>query len=149
MKLLFATDLNEPRYITDAAQQLASRLDAELFVVHVYVPSPATPLGVDPLSGFGEVSYALYDPTVEASIVEAEQHDFDTFVLERFERPVRPALHSGDPARVILEDATRLDVDMILLGKPRHSAIERMLLGSVTNTVARESKQMVLLIPMT
>ncbi len=149
MKLLFATDLKEPAYITDAVQNLASRLDAELFVVHVHVPTPTTPLGVDPLSGFGEVSYALYDPTVEESIVEAEQHDFDTFVQQRFERPVRPALHSGDPARVILEDAARLEVDMILLGKPRHSAIERMLLGSVTNTVARESKQMVVLLPMT
>ncbi len=149
MKLLFATDLNEPEYITDAVQQLVSRLDAELFVVHVYVPTPTTPLGVDPLSGFGEISYALYDPTVEESIVEAEQHDFDAFLQQRFECPVRPALHSGDPARVILEDANRLKVDMVILGKPRHSAIERMLLGSVTNTVARESRQMVVLLPMT
>lgn len=149
MKLLFATDLEEPRSITDRIQNMADLLDAELFVVHVHVPTPNTPLGVDPLSGFGEVAYALYDPAVEESLVEAEQHDFDQFMLERFTRPVRPALHHGDPARVILNDAEDLSVDMIILGKRRHSAIERMLLGSVTNTVAREAHQPVLLMPIT
>lgn len=147
MKLLFATDLEEPRSITDRIQDMADRFDAALFVVHVHVPTPNTPLGVDPLSGFGEVAYALYDPAVEESLVEAEQHDFDQFLLERFERPVRPALHHGDPARVILNDAEELEVDMIILGKRRHNAIERMLLGSVTNTVAREAHQPVLLMP--
>jgi len=147
MNLLFTTDLREPRSVTDQVQKLADTLDARLYVLHVHVPTPATPLGVDPLSGFGEVAYSLYDPSVEESIVESEQHDFDTFVLERFTRPVRPALHQGDPARVILNDAEKLDVDMILMAKRRHSAVERMLLGSVTNTVAREAKQPVLLLP--
>ncbi len=147
MKLLFATDLAEPRSVTDQIQRLALKLEAELFVLHVHIPTPTTPLGVDPLSGFGEVAYALYDPAVEESTVEAERHDFDTFVKDRFSMTVRPALHEGDPARVILDDAERLDMDMILLAKRRHSAIERMLLGSVTNTVAREAKQPVILLP--
>lgn len=147
MKLMFATDLNEPVQVTDHVQRLARRLDAELFVLHVHVPTPTTPLGVDPLSGFGDIAYALYDPAVEDAIVEAERHDFDAFVKERFSVPVRPALHEGDPARIILDDADRMDMDMIIMAKRHHSALERMLLGSVTNTVAREAHQPVLLIP--
>ena len=147
MKLLFATDLNEPRHVTDQVQHLATSLEAELFVVHVHVPTPTTPLGVDPLSGFGEIAYALYDPSVEDSIVQAERHDFDDFISERFTIPVRPALHQGDPARVILDDAESMGVDMIVMAKRRHTAIERMLLGSVTNTVAREAHQPVVLMP--
>ena len=147
MKLMFATDLNEPVQVTDHVQRLARRLDAELFVLHVHVPTPTTPLGVDPLSGFGDIAYALYDPAVEDAIVEAERHDFDTFVKERFSMPVRPALHEGDPARIILDDADRMDMDMIVMAKRHHSALERMLLGSVTNTVAREASQPVLLMP--
>ena len=147
MKVMFATDLSEPKAVTDQVQRLARRLDAELFVLHVHVPTPTTPLGVDPLSGFGDIAYALYDPAVEDAIVEAEQHDFDTFLLERFDIPIRPALHEGDPARIILDDAERMDMDMIIMAKRRHSAIERMLLGSVTNTVAREAKQAVTLLP--
>ncbi len=147
MKVMFATDLSEPKAITDQVQRLARRLDAELFVLHVHVPTPTTPLGVDPLSGFGDIAYALYDPAVEDAIVEAEQHDFDAFLLDRFDIALRPALHEGDPARIILDDAEELEVDMIVMAKRRHSAIERMLLGSVTNTVAREAKQAVILLP--
>lgn len=147
MKVMFATDLSEPKAITDHVQKLVRQLEADLFVLHVHVPTPTTPLGVDPLSGFGDIAYALYDPAVEDAIVEAEKHDFDAFLLERFDVPLRPALHEGDPARIILDDAEDLDVDMIVMAKRRHSAIERMLLGSVTNTVAREAKQAVILLP--
>lgn len=147
MKLMFATDLNEPVQVTDHVQRLARRLDAELFVLHVHVPTPTTPLGVDPLSGFGDIAYALYDPAVEDAIVEAERHDFDSFVKDRFSMPVRPALHEGDPARIILDDADRMGMDMIVMAKRHHSALERMLLGSVTNTVAKEAHQPVLLVP--
>lgn len=147
MKLMFATDLNEPVQVTDHVQRLARRLDAELFVLHVHVPTPTTPLGVDPLSGFGDLAYALYDPAVEDAIVEAERHDFDAFVADRFSMPVRPALHEGDPARIILDDADRMGMDMIVMAKRHHSALERMLLGSVTNTVAKEAHQPVLLVP--
>ncbi len=147
MKLLFATDLKESTSITDQVQALASRLDAELFVLHVHVPTPAAPLAVDPMSGFGEMAYALHDPSIERSIVEAERHDFDRFIRERFSRLVRPALLQGDPARVILDDADELDVDMIIIAKRRRSAIQRMLLGSVTQVVFREAHHPILLLP--
>jgi len=147
MKVMFATDLSEPKEVTDHVQRLVRRLDADLFVLHVHVPTPTTPLGVDPLSGFGDIAYALYDPAVEDAIVQAEQHDFDAFLKERFDIPFRPALHEGDPARIILDDAESMEIDLVVMAKRRHSAIERMLLGSVTNTVAREAKQAVVLIP--
>jgi nucleotide-binding universal stress UspA family protein len=147
MKLLFAADLKEPRNITDQVQELATHLNAELFVLHVHVPTPAAPLAVDPMSGFGEMAYALYDPSVERSIVEAEKHDFDRFVSERFSMPVRPALLQGDAARVILDDADELGVDMIIMAKRRRSAIQRMILGSVTHVVSRESSHPILLLP--
>lgn len=147
MKLLFASDLSEPKSVTDQVQALCVSLGAELYVVHVHVPTSTTPLGVDPLSGFGEIAYALYDPTIENAAIEAERHEFDRFIRERFTVKVRPALHQGDPARVILDDAEEMKVDMILLAKRRHSAIERMLLGSVSDTIAREASQPVVLLP--
>jgi nucleotide-binding universal stress UspA family protein len=147
MKILFTTDLKEPESVTERAQALAEALHAELYVLHVHSPTPAAPLAVDPMSGFGEMAYALYDPSVEKTMVEAERHDFDRYVKERFSRPVRPALLQGDPSRVILDDAVELGVDMIVMAKRRHSAIQRMLLGSVTDVVSRESKHPVLLLP--
>lgn len=147
MKILFTTDLKESVHITAQAQSLSQALGAELYVLHVHAPTPTAPLAVDPMSGFGEMAYALYDPSVERSIIEAERHEFDHFVEERFSSQVRPALLTGDPARVILDNADELEVDMIIMAKRRHSAIQRMILGSVTNVVARESSHPVLLLP--
>jgi len=147
MKILFATDLREPESITDKVQELTAALNADLYVLHVHAPTPAAPLAVDPMSGFGEMAYALFDPSVEKSIVEAERHEFDQFISDRFTAPVRPALLQGDPARAILDDADELGVHMIVMAKRRHSAIQRMLLGSVSNVVARESHHPLLLLP--
>jgi nucleotide-binding universal stress UspA family protein len=141
------TDLREPTSVTDQIQSLSISLNAELYVVHVHVPTSTTPLGVDPMSGFGEIAYAMYDPAIENAVIEAERHDFDHFVRDRFTIKVRPALHQGDPARVILDDAAEINIDMIVLAKRRHSAIERILLGSVSDTVAREASIPFLLMP--
>ena len=65
MKVMFTTDLSELETITEQVQQLVRRLDAELFVLHVHMPTPTTPIGIDPLSGFSDMAYALYDPAVE------------------------------------------------------------------------------------
>ncbi len=147
MKLLFATDLHEPLAITEYIQVLAEALAAELFVIHVHVPTASTPLAVDPMSGFGEIAYTMYDPTTAHYQEEAENSAFQSFLSERFTRPIRPAILPGDPARVILANADSIGADIIVLSKRHHKSVERFLMGSVTKMVARESTRPVLLLP--
>ncbi|NOX61816.1 MAG: universal stress protein [Chloroflexi bacterium] len=52
----------------------------------------------------------------------------------------------GSPADVILEEATRLDADMIIMGS-RNPKDVRMLLGSVSQQVLNASRIPVLVIP--
>jgi nucleotide-binding universal stress UspA family protein len=147
MNILFATDLHEPADVTDYVQKLSESLSADLYVLHVHVPTTSTPLAVDPLSGFGEIAYTMYDPTTAQYLEEADNTAFQSFLAERFSSPVRPAILEGDPAQIILSNAADVKADLIVLSKRRHSAVARMLLGSVTNVVARESRQPVLLLP--
>lgn len=147
MRILFAVDLSEPPSLTRSVADLAHRLQAELYVLHVYVPSPAGPMPIDPMTGFGDMAYAVYDPTVQASIEEAERHEFRDFVGQRFATAVRPALLQGDPARTILDEADRLEVDLVVVGKRRHGALERFLLGSVSESVMHHSTRPVLVVP--
>ncbi len=79
---------------------------------------------------------------------EAGQHEFDAFVRERFRREVRPALLQGDPARTIIQEADRLDVDLIVIGKRHHGMLERFLLGSVSEAVVHQTHRPVLVIPL-
>ena len=149
MKLLFAVDLTEPEAVTRHVVELTQRLGAELYVLHVHVPPPVGPLPIDPMTGFGDMTYAVYDPAIEASVEATERHQFDFFVRERFSIPVRPALLQGDPALTILDNADTLDADLIVVAKRRHGALERFLLGSVSESVLHHAKRPVLVVPVT
>ena len=147
MKLLFAVDLTEPKSVTAAVEALAQKLDADLLVLHVYTPTPTSPVPLDPMSGFGDFSYVVFDPQVQENIEKAEKHGFQDFLVKRFTRPVRPELLKGDPAETILEEAENRDADFIVLGKRHHSRLERLLLGSVTRHIAEHAARPVLLMP--
>lgn len=147
MKILFAVDLAEPVAITRQVEALARRLDAELYVLHVYVRTPAIPPAIDPMTGFGDFAYVEYDPEVQRNIEQAEAHEFHSFLNDRFTRPVRPALMKGEPAAVILEESASREADLIVLCKRHHSRLERLLLGSVTAEVVEHSSIPVLLMP--
>ena len=147
MNILFAVDLTEPGVITRSVEDLAQRLKAELFVLHVYTRTPTTPPSIDPMTGFGDFAYVVYDPEVQRHIEQAEEHEFHAFLKARFTHPVRPALLKGDPGTVILAEAEAREADLIVLCKRHHSRLERLLLGSVTTEVVEHSSIPVLLMP--
>lgn len=47
---------------------------------------------------------------------------------------------SGSPKRVILEEAEAFGADLIVVGSHGHGALERFLLGSVSQAVALHAK---------
>lgn len=149
MRVLFATNLTEPVSLTNEVEELVRLLDAELFVLHVISPAPTASVApVDPMTGLsGFAPYTLYDPQVEASMEEAEEHAFKDFLIERFTVPVHAGLRKGDPAPVILEDADEHDVDYIVVGKRRHGRLERLFVGSTAQDVIKKSKRPAIVLP--
>ncbi len=150
MVVLFASKLTEPKGTTDAVTDLVKRLDAELWVLHVAPPVPASAFtSVDPMTGLGDLaSYALYDPQLQEELEKAEASAFDDFLKERFAGAVHASLKTGYPAAMILEDAREHGVHLIILGKRHHTRIERFLMGDVAREVVEQSEIPVLLLPM-
>lgn len=149
MRVLFATNLSEPVSLTDEVEQLVRLLSAELFVLHVISHSSTAALApVDPMTGLsGFAPYTLYDPQLEADIDEAEEHAFKTFLIDRFNLPVHAGIRRGDPSPLILEDADEHDVDYIVVGKRRHSRIERFFVGSTAQDVISRSRRPTIVLP--
>ena len=59
---------------------------------------------------------------------------------------IRTALLSGDPAQGIMDTATKEGADLIVVGSRGTGTLERLLMGSVSERVARFSKVPVLVI---
>jgi universal stress protein A len=93
-------------------------------------------------------------PTMEPIMLEPNPSLSEGIAERELERLVQQHLASsgscrimsrrGDPASVILTVAEELKVDLIVMPTHGHKGIERMILGSVAERVAREARRPVL-----
>lgn len=113
------------------AVDLATRLNAEIRVIHVYqLPASALPDGV------------LETPTdLEAVLEERIQKRLDAFVAENVTEGanVTTGLCEGVPYVEITEAAEEIDADMIVIGTHGRTGLAHLLLGSVAERVLRTS----------
>lgn len=153
--MLYATDLGlYAPYVMQHAVELARTFNAALHVIHA----------VEPMGLFAESvlqSYldeqALNDfhnqglSTVMASI---EQRVLDSFREELGEGMQDLALiqsvrvFQGDPAQVILEQAAKLSVDLLIVGSHSHEAGVETPLGRTAARVLQLAKVPVYLVPL-
>lgn len=109
----------------------------------------------------GSVIYAVYviDETTftsaqagvmtgEIYTVLKEEGEKAVGQVERIADGVKPETFvlSGSPARVIAEFAVKHDVDLIVVGSQGKSGLERLILGSVAESVIRMADRMVLVV---
>ena len=150
--LLCATDLGPrgPEVLRHAAG-LAHRFGARLHILHV----------IEPLSDFArfwinatvpEEARQAHDAEVYASVHQALRQRLDAYCLEALENHAENLVADiqiieGPPARVILEEARRVNAELIVLGSHGHSAIGEAVLGSVAHKVTMKATVPVLLVP--
>jgi universal stress protein A len=136
--ILVPVDLDDlAAVVLDYAAQLATRLDAEVQVIHV-VPRP------------------VFDAEVPDALVQAAIGDIAESAVGKLEPIVSPhragrylaAVHVelGESVTVILSAAARLDVDLIIIGSHGRHGMSRLVLGSIAEQVARRAHCPVLLV---
>lgn len=153
--ILYATDLGlYAPYVLQHAMTLARSYRAELYVVHA----------VEPMGLFAESVLQTYldDKTMEelrskglsTVMASIEQRVLEGFRDELGElqqdteviRNVRVA--QGDPARVILEEARKLGVDLLVVGSHSHGGSQDTALGRTALRVLQLAEIPVYLVPM-
>jgi nucleotide-binding universal stress UspA family protein len=150
--ILYATDLGPhgPDVFCHAAG-LAQRFGAKIHIVHV----------VEPMS---EYAHSLIDNYVPPEMQEKLRREgyeearkeiqrrLDKFCQERLGGETLTQVASskvieGLPVQVILDEAKRLNADLVVLGTHGQTALGEMFMGSVAHKVTTKSKVPVLLIP--
>ncbi|MDD0843628.1 universal stress protein [Pseudomonas sp. Gutcm_11s] len=153
--ILYATDLGlYAPYVLQHALSLAKAFNAELHVVHA----------VEPMGLFAESVLNTYLDektlqelrskgltTVMASIEQRVLEGFRDEMGEQQQdmqivRSVRVV--QGDPAQVILEEARKLGVDLLVVGSHSHGAAHDIPLGRTAARLLQLSDTPVYLVPM-
>lgn len=122
------------------AMAFAEPMRAGLHLLHA-IESPMDAAAVDPTQGpYGEVQDTLQldrRHRLAAMVGDAERQ---RFAIQTF-------LAAGLPGEALASHARQSDADLVVVGVKTHSIIEKLLIGSTTETILRQSPCSVLTVP--
>ena len=154
--LLAAVDFSK---MTDAVIRqsaiLAKELDARLWILHVtsdetqvvvFESAQYSDFGEEPVSMFGDVQIAR-DLTAEE--IKREHTELQALSSRLREEGVnaQALLLKGAAAPVILDKASALEAELIILGSHGHGLLHKALLGSVSESVIQHADCNVMIVP--
>jgi len=154
--LLAAVDFSKA---TDAVIRqsaiLARALDAKLWILHVtssesqsmvFESTRYSEFGEEPVSMFSDVQMAR-DLTAE----EIKREHSELLAMSSHLRQegvnAQAILLSGNAARLILDKASELGAEIIILGSHGHGLLHKALLGSVSESVMQHADRNVMIVP--
>jgi len=151
MKLLVGVDLSEStQQVVQTVERFASALSAQVWLLHVASSDPA------------DFYIATYEPDAIGYEVDPQtlrdsrakrfrmEHREIQEIADRLRKAGVAAtalLVQGETVESLLKEASKLEVDMIVVGSHGHGAVYRLLVGSVSEGILRKSRCPVLVVP--
>lgn len=138
--ILFPTDGSEAaERAAEHAYDLATQYDATLHVLHVVSVTDTTTI-----HGHGGAGAGYID-----NLEEYGEDAVDTIATAAADRGIdtMTSVEHGSPEQMILEYADTHNIDLITMSTHGRSGVGRVLLGSVTERVLRQSNVPVVAIP--
>ncbi|MEN8205948.1 MAG: universal stress protein [Pseudomonadota bacterium] len=151
MKLLVGVDLSEvTEKVVKKAAELATALSAQVWLIHITKPEPADlyTVGYEPDSIVNEA-----DPKMVRDSIAKRFHDEHREIQEIADRLRKTGLDTtaclvqGATVETILSEASKLGIDMIVVGSHGRGAMHQLLVGSVSEGVIHGSECPVLVVP--
>ncbi|MBI3774347.1 MAG: universal stress protein [Gammaproteobacteria bacterium] len=138
-KILVAVDYSSVSHtVIGHAATLAHKFGAELWIMHVAPPD---------LDYFKGMSTAERNGVAQGLQTEHHWLQEQAQQLRAGGVTAHALLVRGAPVEAILMEATKLNADMIVMGSHGHTALYRVLVGSVSEGVLRDTKVPLLVIP--
>jgi nucleotide-binding universal stress UspA family protein len=130
----------QSRHAATVSADIARRNGATLHLVTIVRP---------PEGWWGIVGSPPTPSALSKSLTDAQREILDSVVaaLDLTDLEVIQVEDVGDPARMLLDYANKVDADVMVIGRRGAGLIERIMLGSVANRVAHDAQCPVLLVP--
>ena len=141
MKLLVCIDLSEStEIIVKKIEEITKALPAKVWLLHNAVPEPDfVEFKVDPLAARESLAKKFHGEhrQIQELANRMRKAGLDTTAL----------LVHGATVETILNEASELEVDMIVVGSHGRGAMYQLLVGSVSEGVLRKSRCPILVVP--
>lgn len=131
---------DQSRHAAMVSADLSRRNAATLHMVTIVRP---------PEGWWGIVGSPPTPSALSKSLTDAQREILDSVVAEidLSDIEVIQVEDVGDPARMLLDYASRVDADVMVIGRRGAGLLERIMLGSVANRVVHDAECPVLLVP--
>ena len=141
MNLLTAIDFSESsQVVIEKVKELAQALSAKVWLLHIADPDPDF------------VGYEI-DPPIMRDVI-AERFHKEHRQLQQFSDDLRSSgldctalLIQGPTVETIIDQASKLSIDMLILGSHGKGIVKRLLIGSISEEVLHKSQVPVLIVP--
>lgn len=142
MKILITIDYSDTtQYVTEKGYAFAQAMNAQVILLHVttdagyYAATAYTPL----VGYTGYIDINAKDLYANDAIKRASQAYLNKIKVDLKVDSIQTVVAEGDYADVIIEEATKNNVEVIVMGSHSRRWLENIIMGSVTEEVLRHS----------
>lgn len=140
--ILVTIDFKESdQLLIEKAYQLAEAFGSKIWIVHIAAPHPD-------FVGYGVGPQYIRD--TRASELREEHKQIQAYVTMGKNKGIdaEGLLVQGATIEMVMEEATKLNVDLIIAGHHKHGFIFKALAGSISEDIVKKSDIPVLIVPL-
>ena len=132
---------NNEKILIDKAIEMAKAFDSKIWLLHVAAPEPE-------FIGFGVGPQYIRDSRAEELRKEHRLLSDYTDLIRLENQECEGLLINGATIEMILEEARKLAIDLIIIGHHDHNIMYKAFFGSVASGVIKKANIPVLIVPL-
>lgn len=132
---------NHEKSLIDKAIEMAKAFDSKIWLLHVAAPEPE-------FIGFGVGPQYIRDSRADELRKEHRLLSDYTDIIRLENQECEGLLINGATIEMILEEAQKLAIDLIIIGHHDHNFLYKAFFGSVASGVIKKSNIPVLVVPL-
>jgi len=149
-KVLIALDYDPTaQKVAEIGYSLSRTMNAELFILHVVTEnSYYSSLDYSPIMGF--TGFSNLDPALSINVEEVKRVALEFLEQTRLhlgDDKIKTIVSEGDSADCIIEVAKNIKADLIVMGTVSKRWLEKIIMGSVAQSVLKHTSIPLLVIP--
>ena len=133
--------INNEKLLIDTAFRLAERFDSKIWLIHIAAPEPD-------FVGYEVGPQYIREFRAEELRKEHKLLQEYTNALKKKGVEADGLLILGATIEMIMEEAKKLNVDLIIAGHQEHNFLYKAFVGSVSGQIIRNSKIPLLIVPL-